>query len=501
MLLPYQFFFFPILASLQKYVTNFHFLFSSSLWPISLPWIMTMEVKMVSRECIKPSSPSPHHPKTHKMSLLDQFISPIYFHAILYYPADQDTVLNLDFISNRSHVLKQSLSDAINLYYPLAGKIKDDLSIDCNDEGVCYKVAEVNSTSLSDYLSQPDLTQITKFVPDVIAENKVITSGDHVAMIQESRFACGGITVRVVISHTVFDGTSMSVFLRTWAAMANKSSDHPQVVISPNFNASFSFPPVDAFPKEALLLPILGQFFKQGKCALRRFVFDASAIARLKAMATSSGVKNPSRVEVVSALLCKSTMKAKAGIRRSILITHPVNMRRRAVPAISESVVGNIVWLAAAAVFADEDLEWSSLLGKIREAILKIDIDLVKSLQEGGENLFKLVNEIGGAAAAGFEAVIFGCWCNFGLYKVDFGWGNPWWVTNLPGYELAKSGYTTMHSLMDTRNNGVEAWAYMDEEEMSVLENDRELLDFASVDPSPLSQANCDPHPLKMTLL
>ncbi|XP_038681034.1 stemmadenine O-acetyltransferase-like [Tripterygium wilfordii] len=276
--------------------------------------------------------------------------------------------------------------------------------------------------------------------------------------------------------------------------MANKSSDHPQVVITPNFDASFSFPPVDEFPKEALLVPILGQFFKQGKCALRRFVFDASAIARLKAMATSSGVKNLSRVEVVSALLCKSTMKVKAGIRRSILTIHPVNMRRRAVPAILESVVGNFVWLAAAAVSADEDLEWSSLLGKMREAILKIDSDLVKSLQEG-ENLFKLVNEIGGAAAAGFETVIFACWCNFGLYKVDFGWENPWWVTNLPGYELFNSGYTTMHSLMDTRDNGVEAWAYMDEEEMSILENEKELLDFASVDPSPLSLANCDPHP------
>ncbi|XP_038681033.1 stemmadenine O-acetyltransferase-like [Tripterygium wilfordii] len=453
-----------------------------------------MEVKMVSRECIKPSSPSSHHPKTHKMSLLDQFISPpIYFHAILYYPVNQDTVLTLDFVSNRSHVLKQSLSDAINLYYPLAGKIKDDLSIDCNDEGVCYIVAEVNSTSLSDYLSQPDLTQVTKFVPDVIAENKVITSGDHVAMIQESRFACGGITVGVVISHTVFDGTSMSAFLRAWAAMANSSSDHQQVVINPNLDAASSFPPVDAFPKEAFLSPVLGQFSRQGKCALRRLVFNASAIARLKAMATSSGVKNPSRVEVVTALLCKSTMKAKAGIRRPILITHAVNMRRRAVPAISESVVGNFVWLAAAEVLADEDLEWSSLLGKMREAILKIDSDLVKSLQEG-ENLFKLVNEIGGAAAAGYEAVMCGSWCNFGLYKVDFGWGNPCWVTSLPGYEFTKSGFTSAHFLMDTRaNNGVEAWVYMEEEEMSILENDKEILDFASVDPSPLSLAQSHP--------
>ncbi|XP_038681095.1 stemmadenine O-acetyltransferase-like isoform X2 [Tripterygium wilfordii] len=313
-------------------------------------------------------------------------------------------------------------------------------------------------------------------------------------MIQESRFACGGITVGVVISHTVFDGTSMSVFIRTWAAMANRSSDHQQIVINPNFDAAISFPPVDAFPKEALLPPILGQFFRQGKCALRRLVFDASAIARLKAMATSSGVKNPSRVEVVSALLCESTMKAKAGIRRSILITHPVNMRRRTVPAISESVVGNFVWLAAAAVLADEDLGRSSLLGKMREAILKIDSDLVKSLQEG-ESLLKLVNEIGGAAAAGFEAVMFGSWCNFGLYKVDFGWGHPWWVTNLPGYEFTKSGFTSMHFLTDTRDNGIEAWAYMDEEEMSVLEKDKELLDFASVDPSPLSLSNSDPHP------
>ncbi|XP_038683070.1 stemmadenine O-acetyltransferase-like [Tripterygium wilfordii] len=454
-----------------------------------------MEVKIVSRECIKPSSPSPYHPKTHEMSLLDQFIAPGYFHVLLYYPMNQETVLNLDFISSRSQLLKQSLSDAINLYYPLAGKIKEDLSISCNDDGVSYMVAEINGTCLSDYLSQPDLTQITKLLPDVMVENKVITSGDHVAVIQESRFPCGGITLAVVVSHSLFDGASMCAFLKTWAAMAVKSSNHQQVqvVVNPNFDAPSIFPPVDEFPKEAMLGAILDQFLRQGKCALKRFVFDASAVARLKARATSHGVPNPSRVEVITALLCESTMKAKAPIRRPTLITHSVNMRRRAVPAFPELMVGNLVWIAAATVLGGEDVEWSGLLGKMREAILKIDNDLVKSLQVGGD-LFPLVKEIGGAAAGGFEAILCGSLCNCGLYNVDFGWGNPWWVSIVPGPDFAK--FTSMFYLMDIRDNkGVEAWVCMDEEEMLTLENDKELLAFASVDPSPLSLANCDSHP------
>ena len=61
-------------------------------------------------------------------------------------------------------MLKKSLSEILTLYYPLAGKIKDDLCIDCNDDGAYFVEAQVN-VCLSEFLSQPDLLILHKFLP------------------------------------------------------------------------------------------------------------------------------------------------------------------------------------------------------------------------------------------------------------------------------------------------------------------------------------------------
>ena len=49
-----------------------------------------MEVEIISSESIKPSSPTPKHLKTHKLSLLDQFIPSIYIPMVLFYTFDDD---------------------------------------------------------------------------------------------------------------------------------------------------------------------------------------------------------------------------------------------------------------------------------------------------------------------------------------------------------------------------------------------------------------------------
>ncbi|XP_038702557.1 stemmadenine O-acetyltransferase-like [Tripterygium wilfordii] len=233
--------------------------------------------------------------------------------------------------------------------------------------------------------------------------------------------------------------------------MSNKSSK----AFHPNFDTLFYFPPVDAFPKEATFSAIFSQFSRTDKCALRRFVFDASAVARLKAEAASSGVQNPTRVELVTAILWKTTMsalEAKAGIRRPHLVTHGVNLRRRAVPEFPESLVGNL---------------------------FKLD---------------KVIKEmITGAAPPGglLEYTSFDSWCNLGLYTVDFGWGNPWWISCVPVLDSsATTSFTNRIFLMDSRPSngdcGVEAWAYIEEEEMAILENEMELLALGSMDSSPI---------------
>ena len=268
-----------------------------------------MEVERICDVCIKPSSPTPPHFRTYKFSLLDQVNPPIYVPMIFFYPY-QDINLannfNNDAIAKRSLMLKQSLSETLTCFYPLAGKIKDNLSIDCNDEGVHYVEARAN-ISLRDYLNKPDLSSMHKFFPKQLLLEAA--PGSVVGMVQETTFACSGISIGVSVSHMFMDAGAMCSFIKHWAAVASKSSEAN--ILAPNFDASSIFPQYDPFPAN------IKPFLRTGKFARRRVVFRESAVSGLKAKAISSGVENPTRVEVVSALLLKCIMavfKARSGI-------------------------------------------------------------------------------------------------------------------------------------------------------------------------------------------
>jgi shikimate O-hydroxycinnamoyltransferase len=183
-----------------------------------------MEVEIISKECIKPYSPTPPNLKTHKLSFLDQFFPTTYVPIILFYTMNQSIGHSVaDIVSQRSQLLKQSLSETLTRFYPFAGKVKDNLSIDCNDEGVYYVEANVHC-HLVECLHQPNPALFYQLVPQT-AFWKDLTAGDYVAMIQVSTFACGGIAIGVLISHMIADGTAMSVFLKGWATTAYNLQD------------------------------------------------------------------------------------------------------------------------------------------------------------------------------------------------------------------------------------------------------------------------------------
>jgi shikimate O-hydroxycinnamoyltransferase len=98
---------------------------------------MAMNVEIVSREIVKPSSPTPHHLRNFKLSILDQIAPPFYTSIIFFYDSKQDDLNGDEF--ERSSSLKKSLAETLTRFYPLAGTlVYEDFSIDCNDEGVDY---------------------------------------------------------------------------------------------------------------------------------------------------------------------------------------------------------------------------------------------------------------------------------------------------------------------------------------------------------------------------
>ncbi|KAL7170182.1 hypothetical protein ACSBR2_035106 [Camellia fascicularis] len=93
-----------------------------------------MEVVVISRNTIKPSTSTPPNLNHFRLSFLDQIVNRNIVPLIFYYPLgiveDDTKAANLTI----SYHLKQSLANVITKFYPLASRIKKDLYIDCNNE-------------------------------------------------------------------------------------------------------------------------------------------------------------------------------------------------------------------------------------------------------------------------------------------------------------------------------------------------------------------------------
>ena len=443
-------------------------------------------VEIISKQNIKPSSPTPQHLKIFKLSLLDQLIPAPFVPMVMFYPNNYGVSDNKHHdVQERLVLLKQSLSHTLTRFYPLAGIVKNDLWIDCNDQGAYFAVAKV-SCDLNQFLDDPNLLLINKFLPLSFTEPS--SGGGQVTNIQVNTFECGGIAIAVCISHKILDGAALSTFLTGWSGTARGL----EKVVSPDFVASLVFPSDDQLWLKDSSTVMWGSLFKKGKFTTRRFVFDGSAIATLKTMTSGeNGVQNPTRVEAVSAFIWKCAMDAsekKHGAKRSSLLTHVVNLRKRMTPPLSKESIGNLIWIASAKCYdklACEDLD--DLVEQVRNGISEINGEYVKEMMDdqGAAVMSKSMKEIGDFGSKE-EVDHYACtsWCNFGFNEVDFGWGRPVWVSTIG---LEGEVLMNLLVLMDTIcGGGIEAWLTLDEQEMNILEHDHNLLALASLDLSPL---------------
>ncbi|GFP86935.1 vinorine synthase [Phtheirospermum japonicum] len=414
-----------------------------------------MDVEIVSVERIKPSFPTPNHLRDFKLCLLDQLIPADYAPIVIFYPNQANS--NHFKVLEKLALLKKSLSETLSRFFPLAGTIKDDLSIDCDDQGACFTTAKVKNCLLGDFLKIPDLKSIAKFLPCGMARK----ASDCVTNIQVSEFECGGISIGICISHRILDGAALSTFLKSWADFAT--------------------------------MAMWGSLIKKGEFVTRRFVFDGAAIEILKDMATGLTGIRPTRVETVSGFIWKCAMVAweeRYGFRKPSLMTHLVNLRKRAVPSFSEQSIGNLTWVASAKYNVEtENLGFPELVDEVRKCVSRIDGVFVKKLRDGEEGLKMMQNCLKKIEGFGCENNVdhigFTSWCKMGFYDVDFGWGRPIWVSSI---DASGPFFMNLVILIDGRfGGGMEAWVTLDEQEMAMLEQNQEFQAFASFNPSPLN--------------
>ncbi|XP_068666828.1 vinorine synthase-like [Aristolochia californica] len=420
-------------------------------------------VQVTSTETIHPSSSTPEHLRTFKLSMLDMHAPIVNLPLVLFYSSN-----NGDKTQNaaKSHQLKTSLSEALTGFFPLAGRLKEESSIDCNDQGVDFFEAQVSS-QLSDFLRLPNMVEfLYLLLPCNFLNYKSGT--DVLLAIQVNHFQCGGIAIGVSMSHLVVDMASMVTFINNWAITARGA----QYVPGPTFNSASLFPGKRV---ERFILPV------SETISTKRFLFTESSMATLRAKcSTYSRVGMPTRVEALTALIwrCIIRVTRKEGSSRALASQHAVNIRSRMEPPLPDHSFGNLYLLVTTSGVAEKDLYQGCLEEQLREAFRQIDDAHTRALQgaNGDLKLWESKRKVAEKFSnMEVEVCSFTSWTRFPMYDADFGWGKPLWVST------ANLQLRNVTILLGRRwGEGIEAWVSLEKEDMAKFEQDDELLTFAS---------------------
>ncbi|KAF3434133.1 hypothetical protein FNV43_RR25236 [Rhamnella rubrinervis] len=171
-----------------------------------------IDIQVTFKGFMKPSAPTPHYLRHYQLSYLDEIAPSTYIPMVLFYHSNLPRLQ----ICNR---IMNSLSESLTHYYPLAGRVKSKLCVDCNDQRALYVEAHARC-KLSDILEKLNPNDaVNKFLPPF--ENHDDGCFDALALIvQLTFFDCGGMSIGVQINHEVSDAASFIQFLNTWSAIA-----------------------------------------------------------------------------------------------------------------------------------------------------------------------------------------------------------------------------------------------------------------------------------------
>ncbi|CAN8304156.1 unnamed protein product [Cochlearia groenlandica] len=430
---------------------------------------MNKKVEIISREIIKPSSPTPNHLKILNLSLLDILSSPKYTGALLFYTANPLNIL-CSSPKETSLELKQSLSKTLTIFYPLAGRINTTF-VECYDEGAVFIEAKVDSL-LSEFLKCPVPESLEKLIPLEAKSGEAVTW--PVLLIQANFFSCGGLVITICTSHKITDATSLAMFIRGWS----ESSRGLKISLIPSFTASSFFPQL---PYEIPSKPPVDHRaeIEEMNCVTKRFVFDSLKIEKLKDKASSSLVENPTRVEAITALFWRCATKASRSTPRPSVMQIPASLRGK-VDSLSENTIGNMLSMIILKKEEGKIENTQDMVVDLRQAKETFSLRC-KEISKSSSRIFEVLEEIGKVYGRGNEIDLWmsNSWCKLGMYEADFGWGKPVWVTG-----RGTSDFKNLMLLIDTKDGlGVEAWITLKEEHMSLFERDEELLESASLNP------------------
>ncbi|KAI3886863.1 hypothetical protein MKW98_017215 [Papaver atlanticum] len=427
-------------------------------------------------------------------------MSPTYVPIILFYPV---TVAERTVGKHHGDLdlLKRSLSETLVHFYPMAGRLKDNIVVNCNDEGIEFFEVKIKA-KMCDFMMIPDVP-LSLLLPSEVVSMNVVKQQAQV-IVQVNMFDCGGTAICLCISHKIADACTMSTFIRNWAGNTRTARLGGVIDVSstnqnflPSFDSASLFPPNEQLASSPGTPPTPVSYPKEDssrdRILSKRFVFDTVKITSVREklqvlMHENCKFHRPTRVEVVSALIWKAAMKS-APTGSLLKVNHIVNFRKKMNPPLLDVSFGNLCGIVTVVIPAattatknTANQTRSSTSSEAQEgqlteflAQLRGEINKVKGDKGCIQKIF--LSCIGGYEDSTVKnsdvedealTLWMSSWCNFGFYDVDFGWGKPIWVTS---DLLAAEPNKNMIFMIDTKcGEGIEVWAKFLEDDMAKFE-------------------------------
>nr|GMD67987.1 vinorine synthase-like [Ipomoea batatas] len=437
---------------------------------------MALKVEVYQKEKVRPFSPTPQSLRNYKLSLLDILISIFYTPIVFFYDSRAG--------GHDYDELKDSLMKTLSVWYPLAGRIKDGTTIECNDEGADFVRAKVTNCDLGEFLRHPKLEDIRQLLPLDPYPNAIHPALPMLA-VQLNRFRCGGTAVAFCVWHGLADASAMVGLFNTLAAFnRGEGPINPGGVI---VDASPIFRPGNLVgPGNFVSTPLKPiSLENRGKYSSKRFVFGKQDIERLRNnyYHPSEHRRRPSRVQALSAFIWAAVIRAILPANPNLkthLLTNVVNLRKKLNPPFHSECLGNINQVVAARWESEADADGGGrvtagfLVGRVVEAIDKITDDYMREMHAEGGFLIAILDVFKALHNADeIKYLSISSLCNVQFSQVDFGWGKPIWIGL--GHTLDDSAV-----FMDTEDGGIEVWIGLAQEVMCNLVKDMEFHAYVS---------------------
>ncbi|KAJ6726949.1 ANTHOCYANIN 5-AROMATIC ACYLTRANSFERASE [Salix purpurea] len=427
--------------------------------------------------------------------------------------------------------LKQSLSQTLSHFPPLAGRFSTDsngyIYITCNDAGVDFIHATANNISTQDILCP-------LHVPDCVRgffafESTVSYQGHYkpILAVQVTELA-DGVFIGCSVNHSVADGTSFWNFFNTFSEVSRgieKISRQPDfsrnsILISeavlkvPQGGPQVTFNEnepicerIFSFSREAILklkskvndkkwsqksdntdvdaVELMGkqsndtllQIHSKGKVTAILESWFKNAVLKPQQMESNLSMGEISSFQSLCALLWRAVTRArKLNPSKTTTFRMAVNCRHRLSPKLDTLYFGNAIQSvpthASAGDVLSRDLHWCA--EQLNKTVVAHNDEMVRRFIEDWESnprCFPLGNLDGASMTMGSSP-------RFPMYDNDFGWGRPLAVRS----GKANKFDGKMSAFPGREGNGtVDLEVVLAPEAMAGIESDHEFMQFVSL--------------------